>query len=56
MSTNAGRSRQTKKGAQNARAVLGLLARERRTGYGRLPPRPDPKTAPSPPAVTPASG
>jgi hypothetical protein len=56
MATRAGHSRQVRKGSENARAVLDLLDRERRTGYGRLPPRPDPKTAPSPPAVTPASG
>jgi hypothetical protein len=57
MSTKAGRNRQGKAGRDNYREVCRLLAEEKRTAYGRLPPPPAKQPAPSS-AVTsaPASG
>jgi hypothetical protein len=47
--------RQATAGARNARAVRKLLAEERRSGYGRRPPRPTTPTVTDGP-TSPAAG
>jgi hypothetical protein len=47
MSTKAGRNRQGKAGRDNYLAVCRLLAEEKRTAYGRLPPPVTKEPAPS---------